>query len=214
MTGRDILDSLGTLILAVVALVMLGIYIHDRNAPRQEPALVVEDWERYLPEGVARGHARASHVVVEFIDFTCPYCARFSHVVDSLLHRYPDQVSVVTMYYPLNGRDHAEVSAKAAECARRQDRFEQMYSALYQDATSIGELPWAHFAERAGIADVDEFEACLRRDISEFPKITAGRQVGEATGVMGTPTVWLNGQIVAARTVAAFEERIAAIPSR
>jgi protein-disulfide isomerase len=193
----------------VVAVTMLSIYLYDRAQanPRTHPVSAVKDWETHNEAGIPLGgSADAPLVVTEFMDFTCPYCRRMAPVIDSLLSAYPEQVRIVFHHFPLRGHELAVPSAIAAECAREQGRFREMYRSLWANQDSMGSWDWARFAVDAGIPDLDTYESCVSGPESGFPRIAAGRRIGEETGVAGTPTVWLNGVFVTARTVAEFEE--------
>lgn len=150
------------------------------------------------------GSESAPLVITEFMDFTCPYCAGLAAVTDSLLQSFPDQFSVVFHHFPLTGRDLSMPSAVAAECAGEQGHFNDMYQTLFANRDGIGSINWRYFGEEAGVPDLEIFEACVARPAQDFEQIQRGRTIGEETGVRGTPTVWLNGQVVSARTVEEF----------
>ena len=208
MTRKELIDLAGTVILVAVAIIMLRLYLQDRRthaaSPDRPSPLFVAAWEDHVEHGVWRGPDDPEWVVVEFMDFTCPYCAQLSIVTDSLLELYPNRLAVVTMYFPLGARQHAQDAAKLAECAREQDRFGEMYRALFASPDEIGSHPWQTYADRSRIGDLFQFERCMSRDLEEFRKIVEGRAIGQATGVVGTPTVWINGTLTAHRTVVDF----------
>ena len=64
------------------------------------------------------------------------------------------------------------------------------------------EIPW----QQAAIEDVAAFEECLQLPADSFPRIRSGRALGEAAGVLGTPSVWLNGRLFAGRSLTDFRQ--------
>jgi protein-disulfide isomerase len=154
------------------------------------------------------GHYCAELVVTEFMDFTCPYAVKWSFVSDSLNALYGDRIRIVFHHFPLQNRGHSQTAAIAVECALEQGVFDRMYTSLYQYQDSIGAVGWNWFADRSAVPDLEAFEDCVRRPVEEFPRIGQGRSVGLASGVRGTPTVWLNGEPIAVPSVASFSARV------
>ncbi len=54
---------------------------------------------------------------------------------------------------------------------------------------------------------MNAFQTCLQQPEDEFPRVGAGRTLGESLGVKGTPTVWVNGEPFQGRAVEAFLEK-------
>lgn len=211
--NRSRLDSIFTGILVSVALGMFGIFLYDRtgsaravSAPRPAAEAFVEAWQEHNRFGIRLGGAEdAPMVIAEFMDFTCPFCAALAPVTDSLLQAFPQDVALYFHHFPLRGRDLSMPSAIAAECAYEQDRFQAMYRSLFSNAQSIGIWDWAEFARNAEIPDLVAFEHCISRPPEDFPRIAAGRRIGEESGVVGTPTVWVNGHVASPRSVSDFQ---------
>jgi len=146
-------------------------------------------------------------VIATFMDFTCPYCRSLVPVLDSVLSAFPADVAVDFHHFPLDSHEFAVPGAVAAECAHRQGRFGHMYHVLYDQMESIGMKQWREFAADAGIPDVAAFERCIQLPVDSFLRIGAGRALGESIGVVGTPTIWVNGRQHSGRSVEAFRAR-------
>lgn len=204
---RNSFDSISSVILLVVALGMAGVFLYDRwqaNAPL--PTVVIDGWEEFNESGVRMGLEEAPLVITEFMDFTCPFCRDLAPVTDSLLSAYPRKVAIVVQHFPLPNREMSLPAAMAAECAGEQGQFKAMYHVLFANMDSIGRWDWADFAMEAGVSDIRAFETCIERPAEEFERIARGQEIGVETGVFATPTVWVNGQVVEARTVREFED--------
>ena len=197
-TTGSLIEKATNGILACAALVMLGIYLHDRSSPLPtrrgagEP-IAIEGWQNELDSGISMGPSDAPVVIVEFMDFQCPFCRRLVARLDSLESEFPGQVRVVLHHYPLENHPLALPAAIAAECADRQGRFKEFYDLAFEHQSEYAAQSWTSLALAAGVADGDAFNLCVALPLDSFPRIAYGRDLGARTGVIGTPTVWVNG---------------------
>jgi Na+:H+ antiporter, NhaA family len=194
------LDTVLTTTLIICAVFTSGVVVKrefspsPQNAPMsgEEKPTLVAHWQDYLDKGVRMGPAKAKVQLIEFADFECPYCGSFHKILKTLRDRYPDQVSLDYVHFPLPMHRFAIPAARVAECAGEQGRFESMYDRLFEQQDSFGLKPWSEFAAEAGVPDGDAFENCIRRT-EPIPRVVAGRQLGKALDVQGTPTLIVNG---------------------
>lgn len=208
MTAHGVWDVVSTAIVAAAAVRMLGFYLYDRSGRAAEsPDRHVQDWEEWAESGFRVGPKDATMVVATFIDFQCPFCKTFAPVLDSVLTEFEGEAALEFHHFPLQSHEFALPAAIAAECADRQGRFIQMYHTLYAQWDSVGETRWGALAADAGIRDIPAFEACTQLPADTFERIGAGRALGERIGVIGTPTVYVNGRSFNGRSVAAFRDR-------
>ncbi len=138
------------------------------------------------------GTAAAPVQVLEFADFECPFCASFHKDLKVVQKRYPTQVAVAFVHFPLRMHRFAEPAARAAECAGDQGRLEAMHDLLFEQQDKFGLKPWGEFATDAGVPDSAAFEACIKRT-DPIPRVTEGKALGNQLDVQGTPTVMING---------------------
>jgi len=162
------------------------------NTSASEEPVFVDEWRSFLDKGELLGSARAPVQLIEFADFECPFCARFTETLQAVRQRYPDEVAVTFIHLPLEMHRFAEISARAAECADEQGRFEQMHDLLFKNQRTIGIKRWTEFAEEAAIADIAAFETCFERT-DPLPRVQAGKALAETFEVRGTPTLIING---------------------
>ena len=164
MTLRGVWEVASTGIVALAAVTILVLHLHDRNqepvTPGAEPTSH-DDWESWGTSGIRVGAPDASMVVATFMDFNCPYCGKLAPVLDSLRTDFPDRVAIEHYHFPLRRHDFAVPSAQAAECAHRQGRFWAMYLSLFSQMDSIGTRSWRDFASDAGVPNTGAFEACM-----------------------------------------------------
>jgi protein-disulfide isomerase len=147
------------------------------------------------PDSPSRGPHYARATVVLFCDFQCQHCASVKRYVDGLPDSYPNEVRVVYRYFPLD-RVHpqADEAAEAAACAQDQGKFWPMYDSLYNNQGNLDENGLKRQAREIGL-NGPVFDRCLRtgRHTSTWKRDFAD---GTAAGVSGTPTFFVNGQMI------------------
>jgi len=208
---RSAWDVASAGVVALVAVTMLMLFLHDRRQasipPDSEP-VYAEDWRDWQASGIRLGAAYAPMVVAVFSDFRCPYCRDLVPVLDSLVEEFRPQVSLEFHHYPLSPQGLSVLSAVAAECADQQGRFWEMYRTLFRHFDSVGVRAWEVLASEAGVGDVTRFGACIQEPSEAFARIAGGRALGERVGVRGVPSVWINGELFRGeRSLAALRKK-------
>lgn len=155
----------------------------------------------------AIGPEDAPVVIVEFSDFTCPYCGRFAReTLADLLAAYPDQVRFVYRDAPILGPVSVQ-AALAAECADDQGRFWEYHDLLFENQ---GSLSYDTFLSLAATLDLsmEDFTPCLDERI-HLEEITNDYNASQEAGLTGTPTFFINGRrLVGAQPLEAFVQMI------
>lgn len=144
----------------------------------------------------------APWVITVFADLTCPFTRSRLVVLDSLARDRPGQVAVVFHHSLIGERSLA--FAVSVECADRFGRAQEFVGALGRRGEWNEPVEWEMVARNAGLEDLTAFGQCLLLPADSFPRIGLGRTLGETAGIIGTPTVWLNGRGFAGRTLAEF----------
>ncbi|MER7243166.1 thioredoxin domain-containing protein [Kribbella sp. NPDC000426] len=135
---------------------------------------------------------------VEFLDFECEACAAAYPVVEKLRKDYAGKVTFVVRYFPIPSHFNAERAARAVEAAAAQGKFEAMYQKMYETQTEWGEqqVPadarFRGYAQALGL-DVVAWDK-IYNDPATLQRIKKDVADGEAVGVTGTPTFFLNGE--------------------
>jgi protein-disulfide isomerase len=193
-------DTVITTTLILCALVTTGLVVRREffakppasAAARDEKPVLVDNWRNHLTKGTLMGPADAPVQLIEFADFECPFCANYAKVLKTIMERYPQQVALTYVHYPLPNHRFAEPAARVVECAGVQGRFEAMHEVLFQHQREFGLKPWSDFAAAAGIADSVAFETCIQSK-DPLPEVEAGKHLGQELNVQGTPTLLVNG---------------------
>jgi len=142
------------------------------------------------------GNKNAKVTLVEFSDFQCPFCQSFKSVIDQVLKDYKDKVKVVYKHYPLTTiHPMAQKAAEAAECAADQGKFWEMHDKLFANQSTLSVDNFKAWAKELGLKE-STFNSCLDGG-KKSDKIAADQQYGDSIGVSGTPTSYVNGNIVA-----------------
>lgn len=162
-----------------------------------------------VPRGsLGFGPQDAPVVVVEFVDYQCPYCLKaHEQVVPALLAKYPTDVRVEIRQLPLEIHPAAAGAARAAITAGRQGGFEAFHAKLFEQvAGGQGNLGFSTFvrqAEEIGL-DVERFKTDFQtREVAD--ELLADVLLARRLGVSGTPGFFVNGRYLqGARSLETF----------
>ncbi|MEO8329047.1 MAG: Na+/H+ antiporter NhaA [Candidatus Nanopelagicales bacterium] len=148
------------------------------------------------PPDPVRDHVRGPHdalvTLVEFGDFECPYCGLAETAVRELLAEAGD-VRYIWRHLPLTDvHPRAQLAAEAAEAAAAQGHFWSMYDTLLQHQDALTARSLIGYADELGL-DVDRFRHSLRNHL-HAGRIANDVEAAAASGVVGTPTFFINGQ--------------------
>ncbi len=135
------------------------------------------------------GSKDAPVTIVEFTDYQCPYCLRFTrNTFPSLKSKYIDtgKVRLVALNLPLPFHKDASKAAQAAHCAGEQGKFWEMRTVLFQNPQklNVGFLP-AHAATLN--LDIEAFNECLQ-STRHLDTIAKEARDANAVRLTGTPS--------------------------
>ena len=152
----------------------------------------------------ARGGAGATVTVEEFGDFECPPCGALHPELLKIEKEYGDRVRVVFREYPLEMHKYAYDAARAAEAAGMQDKFWEMHDLLYEkkEEWSVSLEPRALFVEYAKFLGMngERFVADMSGGMAAM-RVGLDMRRGKSMGVLGTPTLFINGKLIDAKDV-------------
>ena len=135
------------------------------------------------------GAADAPVTVVEFTDYQCPYCLRFTKTTFPLLKRkYIDtgKVRWVALNLPLPFHKDAIKAAQAAHCAGEQDKFWEMREALFKNPKKLSITDLPTHAEALAL-DMSAFYSCLQSD-RHLDTIAKEAKDAKSVRLTGTPS--------------------------
>jgi protein-disulfide isomerase len=192
---------------AIVAIVAVTVFVLVNRSDSDTPSEVSADAG---PAQVVRENSHRLNTVpgaavtfVEFLDFECEGCRAAYPVVEQLRADYGDRVEFVLRYFPLSGHFNAERAARAVEAAAQQGQLEPMYHEMYETQAQWGEQRtpadevFRGFAAELGL-DMGAFDVAYN-DPATLERVRLDVNDGEALGVVGTPTFFVNGEQIRLR---------------
>ncbi len=156
------------------------------------------------------GDPNAPVTIIEFSDYECPYCGRFSqNTMPQLISEYIDtgKAKLIFRDFPLGFHKNAQKASEAAECAGDQGKYYEMHDKIFENQQSITVNDLKNYAEEIGL-DVNEFNNCLDTD-KHRDEVLQDFRDGQKAGVSGTPSFFINGKmLVGAQPFSAFKQII------
>ena len=157
------------------------------------------------------GPKDAPVTIVEFVDFQCPYCARFHPLVLEAIKAYPDKVKAVIKNFPLPFHKEALPAAKAAFAAGEQGKYWDMANAILSDNSNLNEKAYRGLAKKIGLDSAKFQKDIQEKDVLWQEYIQKDIVLGNKVEVRGTPTIYINGRKSGARNIEGFKQEIEAV---
>jgi protein-disulfide isomerase len=141
----------------------------------------------------AQGPADARVTLVEYGDYECPSCAEVYPMIEAARRAFGPNLRFVFRHFPLrSSHPHALGAAKAAEAAGAQGRFWDMHVRLSQHPTRLEQPDLLGHARKLGL-DEERFQRDMVSREAEH-RIREDLLSGSASGVRGTPGLFINGE--------------------
>jgi protein-disulfide isomerase len=143
--------------------------------------------------GPPLGQAGSPVTLVEFSDFTCPYCQLFRPVLEKFVAERAGRVKLHFKPFPIESHPRAAEAAQAAEWARDQGIFWTFHDLLFEHPHALGDEALAGYAREAGKDGADllaALESGRYRD-----KVQGSQAEARAAGLRGTPTLYFDGRL-------------------
>jgi protein-disulfide isomerase len=152
------------------------------------------------------GNENAAVTIVAFTDYQCPSCASMHPALERVVKENGGKVRLVTRDFPLSQHAEAFKAAEAAEAAREQGKYWEYIAVLMRNQSSLGVEKLKILAGELGLdrarfdsaLDSGKFAEMVQRDVDDGMKL----------GLTGTPSLFINGRRVNARS---YEELKASV---
>jgi len=147
--------------------------------------------------GPTRGPEKAPVTIVEFSDLQCPHCKDAQPVIDKLLVAEPN-ARFVFQNYPLPMHNWAAKAAYYADCVGRSssDAFWKFVQGTFDQQSNLTESnadeKLTAIADASGVKGADIATCAAKPDTKS--RVDKSVALGQAVGVTGTPTVYVNGR--------------------
>ncbi|MEN8252699.1 MAG: thioredoxin domain-containing protein [Patescibacteria group bacterium] len=147
--------------------------------------------------GIVTGSEDPKVNLVLFTDFSCDKCKIVNPIINKIQKEFKDDVKVIVKTVPDTEQKNAMELSIAGECANEQDAFEKFNAILFANQKTLlaaedVNVNLVKYATNLQL-DVEEFEQCLN---SQSQKEKVEQNITEASrfGVLGSPTVFVNGE--------------------
>lgn len=150
------------------------------------------DLSKLNPAGEPASSSSAALTIVGFFDFECPYSREAAAASGAARNLYGDKVNFIFRNFPLTDiHQNSMLAATAGECAHAQNKFWQMSDKIFGDS-GLSRENFELYAAEIGL-DAEQFSKCL--DSYQGKGAVLKDMVdGQALGVIGTPTWFINGE--------------------
>jgi protein-disulfide isomerase len=148
------------------------------------------------------GQQTAPVLVEEFSDPQCPACGEISPQVETIIRANPDVARLDYYNFPLPYHENAFISSEAALCAGDQGKFFEYLGVLFKNQHSLTEDFLKNTADSLSL-DRTAFDACLNNH-DHKADVLAQMGEGDKRKIPGTPTLFVNGQMIKWSDAATF----------
>jgi protein-disulfide isomerase len=138
------------------------------------------------------GNPNAPVTLILFSDFQCPFCSKLVPVIEEVALAYPDTVKIVFKHFPLRNHRYASLAALAAIAAQQQGKFWEFHDQLFPLQKELDQDKIIGVAQNLGF-DMKKFTSDVGGEDAKN-QLTKDLNDGQAAGVRGTPTVFINGR--------------------
>lgn len=205
----------------VVGALLIAVALILPNAKPRADVVLPEKINRPAGEGLTVGDVTAPARIEVFEDFQCPACVQFTENIEPLVLEKlvaTGKAYYIFQNYPfLDSNSAAKESrgaANASLCANEQGKFWEYHDVLFANwnGENQGAFGSVHLVEFAAALELntEDFQACVDED-RFAAEVQASFENGEAMGVSGTPSVFVNGVMIAPGYIPSFEDIAAAV---
>lgn len=150
---------------------------------------------------LARGAVDAPVVMVEYSDFSCPFCAQFATSTLPQLNKYVDDGTLRIEWRDLALFPEGQQTAAAARAAAAQGKFWQFHDLVFAAHSGSGHPDYdvddyVNFAREAGVDDLEAFRADVESGKYLEDVRVATDKVMMTLGMRGTPAFIINDQVI------------------
>lgn len=131
-------------------------------------------------------------MLVEFSDFECPFCKRFSPVMKQLLEKYDGKLRWSYRHFDTGLHDTMVKAAMGSECAADQGKFWEFHDKVFELSGSNAQIEDATLTSAADGAGLNrsDFDSCLGTEKYK-DRVTAdtteAKRIGASVARLGTP---------------------------
>lgn len=198
------------IILAALFILALGVYVLNTGGDKSPEKKIAGDYSTLSskPSTYEPGKVK----IMEFLNFNCGHCYELQKSMPELLQKYGDKVEIT--YIPINFSKQSTKSVEAYILAKQMGKGDEMYEALFN----------ANFEKNMDIMEstiaIESVASSIGLGQDFNQKFESGAAANEARdnlrlansyGLEGTPTVIINGNLMAVASVSNLDTMIGSI---
>lgn len=205
-------NVLAVLTVAVFALALGAFIVVVNQVTDDDPAAAAGASGASVEGHVLGEKGTAGVTLVEFLDFECEACRAAYPFIEQLREKYAGEVTFVVRHFPIPSHTNSTHAAAAVDAAGEQGKFEAMYKKMYDTQPVWGEQQKSNaalfrkFAQQMGL-DMGRYDEDVASE-AILDHITEDQQAGVRLGVEGTPTFFLNGELLQPTSTTDFTDVI------
>lgn len=198
----------GVGLVGVVGLFAL-LFLAIREPEAQQSLTLAEYCSQNDEKCASIGSDNAPVTFVEVSDFGCPHCQDFHQEKSAAIkENFVDTGQVKWVFLPYALRPETVPAANAALCAAEQGNYSEFADSLFNLPTETALTRDGFFLAASEIGlNIDSFTACVE-DGRYNSTVGDNQQAARAVRVSGTPTFFVNDQIVTGNVPLAEFERL------
>jgi uncharacterized membrane protein len=135
--------------------------------------------------------------ITVFSDFQCPFCKVVAEQIPELVRRYPKQINVQYMFYPLDAKCNSNVKARMHEsacdaamiAACDPAKFAEVHDEIFANQDKLGQGALVDIAKSHGLVGCTEKPEIKNKVIETINQ-------GTKYNLKSTPTIIINGKKV------------------
>jgi len=189
-------NQVALFILAVPIVIFFLIWWNQETQPKPK-----SDFDTVIVKinsfDATKGNNEAMMELIEYSDFQCPACGYYYPFIKNITQEFSGQLLFSYRHFPLSQHLNANIAARAAESAGKQNKFWEMHDLIFENQNSwsnnkqVREL-LIGYAEIIGL-DINKFNTDI--DSQEIKdKVSSDYKGGVKIGINSTPTFFLNGK--------------------
>jgi predicted DsbA family dithiol-disulfide isomerase len=132
--------------------------------------------------------------ITVFSDFQCPFCKMVAEQMPELVRRYPKQINVQYIFYPLDTKCNSNLKSRMHEracdaafiAACSPKKFPELHDEIFANQDKLEQGILVDIAKKYGLED------CVNEEIKN--KVIASINQGTKYNLKSTPTIIVNGR--------------------
>jgi protein-disulfide isomerase len=192
------------MVLALVVVAGALLIVRAARAPRARANVTTAPITAAQAEGYLLGNANAPVQILEFADFECPACGKFSVITEPDVRARIVNTGLASYRFfdfPLSMHRNTIAASNAAACAADQGKFWEMHDELFRnqpewngEATDNPKKIFLGYVKSLGI-NSDSWEKCFDEQTHQT-RILSNQAEGVRRNVQSTPTFVIGTRMI------------------